>query len=100
MVKKTVDASEEVSSQYGAEQQKGASQMQSDDQATNWKRMRENYAQLKKEHDALKHENEALKNELASFKAPSQSKAHDALMKLLECGDLNVRLQTAIFLLK
>lgn len=48
MVKKTVDASEEVSSQHGAEQQKGVSQLQSDDQATKWKRMRENYAQLKR----------------------------------------------------
>lgn len=100
MVKKTVDASKEVSSQLGAEQQKGLSQMQSDDQATNWKRMRENYAHLKKEHDALKHENEALKNELASSKAPSQSKAHDTLVSLLDCGDVNVRLQSAIFLLK
>jgi hypothetical protein len=100
MVKKAVDALEEVSSQHGAEQQSGVVKTQSDDQAMNWKRMREVYAQLKKEYDLLKQEHEELKKERALSKAPANSRAHETLIKLLDCGDVNVRLQAAIFLLK
>ena len=100
MVINTVSISEEMLPQLGAEQQNGVIKMPSDDQVMNWKKMREVYAQLKKEYDRLKHENEKQKKEHAFSIEPSRVLARETLVKLLDCGDVNVRLQAAIFLLK